>query len=53
MTLTFDWLLEEAYLFGEGVLPELRRRGVWVPPGEARELELERAGHGVVSMAGN
>jgi alkanesulfonate monooxygenase len=24
--------LEEAYWFGEGVLPELRRRGVWVPP---------------------
>jgi alkanesulfonate monooxygenase len=31
--------LEEAYWFGEGVLPELRRRGVWVRPGEARELE--------------
>ncbi len=35
--------LEEAYWFGEGVLPELRRRGVWVPPGAlaaagAREL---------------
>jgi alkanesulfonate monooxygenase len=25
--------LEEAYWFGEGVLPELRRRGVWAPPG--------------------
>jgi alkanesulfonate monooxygenase len=25
--------LEEAYWFGEGVLPELARRGVWVPPG--------------------
>jgi alkanesulfonate monooxygenase len=24
--------LEEAYWFGEGVMPELRRRGVWVPP---------------------
>ena len=24
--------LEEAYWFGEGVLPELRRRGVWAPP---------------------
>jgi len=43
--------LEEAYWFGEGVLPELRRRGIWVPPGEARELET--AGHGVVSMADN
>ncbi len=27
--------LEEAYWFGEGVLPELRRRGVWAPPGRA------------------
>ena len=27
--------LEEAYWFGEGVLPELRRRGVWGPPGSA------------------
>jgi alkanesulfonate monooxygenase SsuD/methylene tetrahydromethanopterin reductase-like flavin-dependent oxidoreductase (luciferase family) len=25
--------LEEAYWFGEGVLPELRRRGRWAPPG--------------------
>jgi alkanesulfonate monooxygenase len=25
--------LEEAYWFAEGVLPELRRRGVWAPPG--------------------
>jgi alkanesulfonate monooxygenase len=25
--------LEEAYWFGEGVLPELRRRGLWAPPG--------------------
>jgi alkanesulfonate monooxygenase len=25
--------LEEAYWFGEGVLPELRRRGLWSPPG--------------------
>ena len=41
--------LEEAYWFAEGVLPELRRRGAWVPPGEARALEA--AGHGVVSMA--
>ncbi len=24
--------LEEAYWFGEGVLPELRRRGLWTPP---------------------
>jgi hypothetical protein len=24
--------LEEAYWFGEGVLPELRRRGVWAGP---------------------
>ncbi|GAC67301.1 LLM class flavin-dependent oxidoreductase [Gordonia soli] len=24
--------LEEAYWFGEGVLPELRRRGLWHPP---------------------
>jgi alkanesulfonate monooxygenase len=24
--------LEEAYWFGEGVMPELRRRGVWLPP---------------------
>jgi alkanesulfonate monooxygenase len=31
--------LEEAYWFGEGVLPELRRRGLWAPPG-TRELEL-------------
>jgi len=33
--------LEEAYWFGEGVLPELRRRAVWAPPGAAggpREL---------------
>jgi len=33
--------LEEAYWFGEGVLPELRRRGLWAPPGAAegtREL---------------
>ena len=29
--------LEEAYWFGEGVLPELRRRGVWAPPGTAPE----------------
>jgi alkanesulfonate monooxygenase len=27
--------LEEAYWFGEGVLPELRRRGRWAPPGSA------------------
>ena len=30
--------LEEAYWFGEGVLPELRRRGRWVPPGAPRLL---------------
>jgi alkanesulfonate monooxygenase len=41
--------LEEAYWFGEGVLPELRRRGVWVPPGApdagwTRELEATGAG---------
>ena len=30
--------LEEAYWFGEGVLPELRRRGKWAPPGAARPL---------------
>jgi alkanesulfonate monooxygenase len=29
--------LEEAYWFGEGVLPELRRRGVWQPPFAAPE----------------
>ena len=29
--------LEEAYWFGEGVLPELRRRGVWRPPGPAAD----------------
>jgi alkanesulfonate monooxygenase len=34
--------LEEAYWFGEGVLPELRRRGVWEPAGQR---ELEEAGH--------
>jgi alkanesulfonate monooxygenase len=27
--------LEEAYWFGEGVLPELHRRGVWTAPGSA------------------
>jgi alkanesulfonate monooxygenase len=32
--------LEEAYWFGEGVLPELRRRGVWDPAGAERELEV-------------
>ena len=32
--------LEEAYWFGEGVLPELRRRGVWEPAGAERELEV-------------
>jgi len=32
--------LEEAYWFGEGVLPELRRRGVWEPVGGERELEV-------------
>jgi alkanesulfonate monooxygenase len=43
--------LEEAYWFGEGVLPELRRRGLWRAPGEAapadaRELELSGQGRG-------
>jgi len=28
--------LEEAYWFGEGVLPELARRGLWVPAGPGR-----------------
>jgi alkanesulfonate monooxygenase len=32
--------LEEAYWFGEGVLPELRRREVWEPAGAERELEV-------------
>jgi hypothetical protein len=41
--------LEEAYWFGEGVLPELRRRGVWAPPGtpgadSVRELAAAGAG---------
>ena len=36
--------LEEAYWFGEGVLPELRRRGVWEPAGAERELEVARYG---------
>ena len=35
--------LEEAYWFGEGVLPELRWRGVW--EAGAGERELEEAGH--------
>jgi hypothetical protein len=39
--------LEEAYWFGEGVLPELRRRGRWAPPPlSAGERELEEAGYG-------
>jgi len=46
--------LEEAYWFGEGVMPELRSRGVWVPPSTsvpaaadgARERELQASGHG-------
>lgn len=46
--------LEEAYWFGEGVLPELRRRGAWLPPGSPslraagadRQRELEVSGHG-------
>jgi len=45
--------LEEAYWFGEGVLPELRRRGVWAPPGTAQEAsgadgvrELAATGYG-------
>ena len=48
--------LEEAYWFGEGVMPELRRRGVWVPPSAsvpasvsaaagARELQASGSGH--------
>jgi alkanesulfonate monooxygenase len=41
--------LEEAYWFGEGVLPELRRRGLWRASGEAapsgaREFELSGSG---------
>ncbi len=32
--------LEEAYWFGEGVLPELRRRGVWQHPALASETEI-------------
>ena len=46
--------LEEAYWFGEGVLPELRRRGVWLPPGSPsqraadadRPRELTATGYG-------
>ena len=45
--------LEEAYWFGEGVLPELRRHGVWAPPGTAPEAsgadgvrELAATGYG-------
>ena len=46
--------LEEAFWFGEGVLPELRRRGAWLPPGSPslraagadRQRELEVSGHG-------
>ena len=30
--------LEEAYWFAEGVLPELRKRGVWVPPSSGAVL---------------
>ena len=30
--------LEEAYWFGEGVLPELARRGVWRNPAQAQTL---------------
>jgi len=45
--------LEEAYWFGEGVMPELRSRGVWVPPSTsvpaaadgARERELQASGY--------
>jgi alkanesulfonate monooxygenase len=36
--------LEEAYWFGEGVLPELRRRGVW-GSGVERELEVAGSAH--------
>ena len=32
--------LEEAYWFGEGVLPELRRRGVWQHPAVVPEAEV-------------
>ena len=32
--------LEEAYWFGEGVLPELRQGGVWEQAGAERELEV-------------
>ena len=41
--------LEEAYWFGEGVLPELRRRGAWVPPGSAADSgrELTASGYGI------
>jgi alkanesulfonate monooxygenase len=48
--------LEEAYWFGEGVLPELRRRGVWAPPwalgswtapDPAGARELEGSGYGL------
>jgi alkanesulfonate monooxygenase len=45
--------LEESYWFGEGVLPELRRRGLWAPPGTAQEApgadavhELAATGYG-------
>jgi alkanesulfonate monooxygenase len=38
--------LEEAYWFGEGVLPELRRRGVWMPPGADGVRELAATGYG-------
>ena len=36
--------LEEAYWFSEGVLPELRRRGVW-GSGVERELEVAGSAH--------
>ena len=41
--------LEEAYWFGEGVLPELRRRGVWAPPGSVGETRF--AGPGAARLA--
>ena len=39
--------LEEAYWFGEGVLPELRRRGLWRHPdgdGNTRATSIPFAG---------
>ncbi|MGD0606272.1 MAG: LLM class flavin-dependent oxidoreductase [Streptosporangiaceae bacterium] len=42
--------LEESYWFGEGVLPELRRRGLWLPPGAG---ELPATGSGVTGSGAN